>query len=253
MKGVDMYGWRGSIGFICPAISDTVLLEYYRVMPEGVLITTVDLKIQNLVENELEAAVTRIEEAVRILQYEQVQIFVVGGTPPITRMGLEADRQIIERIETLTGKPATTEPTFEVEALRSLSCKRIAVVSPFPEGVNKKMNAYYEHAGLEVAVLKELGIVKPGDIAKQRFNASYLAAREAFRDANGKVDAVFIACPRWPVVRNIGPLEKELGVPVVTSAQAAVWKSLRMLSINEAPAGFGRLFAGFDTARAAMM
>jgi len=35
MKGVDMYGWRGSIGFICPAISDTVLLEYYRVMPEG--------------------------------------------------------------------------------------------------------------------------------------------------------------------------------------------------------------------------
>lgn len=253
MKETHQYGWRGHIGFICPAISDTVLLEYYRVMPEGVLITSVDLKIQNLVENELAAAVTRIEEAVKILEYEQVQIFVMGGTPPITRMGLDADKKIIKHIEALTGKPATTEPTFEVEALRSLSCKRIAVVSPFPAGVNRKMNAYYEHAGFEVVAVKELEIVKPGDIAKQRFNASCQAAREAFHEAKGMVDAVFIACPRWPVVRNIAPLEKELGVPVVTSAQAAVWKSLRMLGINEVPAGFGRLFAGFDTARAAMM
>ena len=168
-------------------------------------------------------------------------------------MGLEADKEIIARIEALTGKPATTEPTFEVEALKSLSCKRIAVVSPFPEGVNRKMNAYYEHAGLEVFVVKELGIVRPGEIAKQRFNASYLAAKEAFLEAKGMVDAIFIACPRWPTVRNIGLLEKELGVPVVTSAQAAVWKSLTMLGIREVPAGFGQLFAGFDLASASMM
>jgi len=32
---------------------------------------------------------------------------------------------------------------------------------PVSRGREQKMNAYYEHAGLEVAVLKELGIVKP--------------------------------------------------------------------------------------------
>ena len=248
-----MYGWRGSIGLICPAISDTVLLEYYRVLPEGVLITTVDLKIQNLVETELAAAVGKIEEAVKVLEYERVQAFLVGGTPPITRMGFEADKQIIERIEALTGKPATTEPTFEVEALRSLSCKRIAMVSPFAAGLNQQLKSFYEYSGFEVAVVKELGIVKPGEIAKQRFNASYLLAKEAFLEAKGTVEAILIACPRWPVVRNIGLLEKELGVPVVTSAQAAVWKSLTMLGIREVPAGFGQLFAGFDLASASMM
>lgn len=245
-----MYGWRGKIGFVCPAISDTVLHEYYRVMPEGVLITTVDLKIQNLVETELAEAVGKIEEAVKILEYEQVQIFLVGGSPPITKMGFDADRKIIERIEALTGKPTSTEPTFEVEALKSLSCKRIAMVSPFAEGLNQQLKSYYEYAGFEVAVVRELGIVKPGEIAAQRFNASYLLAKEAFLKAKGGVDAVFIACPRWPTVGNIGLLEKELGVPVVTSAQAAAWKALCMLGIREAPAGFGRLFAGFDTVQA---
>lgn len=248
-----MYGWRGSIGFVCPAISDTVLLEYYRVMPQGVLITTVDLKIQNLIDSELTAAAGKIEEAVRTLEYEGVQAFLVGGAPPITKMGLDADKKIIAQIEALTGKPATTEPTFEVEALRSLSCKRIAMVSPFAEGLNKQLKAYYEYSGLEVVVVKELGIVKPGDIAKQRFNASYLLAKAAFLEAKGMVDAVFIACPRWPTVRSIAPLEKELGVPVVTSAQAAAWKALTMLGIHEAPAGYGQLFAGFSSTPASMM
>lgn len=248
-----MYGWRGKIGFVCPAISDTVLLEYYRVMPEGMLITTVDLKIQNLVETELDAAVNKIEEAVKILEYEQVQIFLIGGSPPITKMGFEADRQIIERIEELTGKPTTTEPTLEVEALRSLSCKRIAMVTPFAEGLNQQLKSYFEYSGLEVVVVKGLGIVKPGEIGKQRFNASYLLAKEAFLEAKGRVDAIFIVCPRWPTVRNIEPLEKDLGVPVVTSAQATAWKALTMLGIREAPAGFGQLFAGFETASAPMM
>jgi maleate isomerase len=248
-----MYGWRGKIGFVCPAISDTVLLEYYRVLPEGVLITTVDLKIQNLVETELVAAANRIEEAIQVLEYEQVQAFLVGGTPPITRMGFEADRRIIEQIHALTGKPASTEPTFEVEALRSLSVTRIAMVSPFAQALNQQLKSYYEYAGFEVVVVKELGIVKPGDIAKQRFNASYLLSKEAFLEAKGMVDAVFIACPRWPTVRSIGPLEMDLGVPVVTSAQAAAWKALTMLGIREVPAGFGQLFAGFDIASHSMM
>jgi len=44
---------------------------------------------------------------------------------------------------------------------------------------------------------------------------------------------------RWPTVRSIEPLEKELGVPVVTSAQAAAWKALTMLGIHEVPAVTG--------------
>jgi len=97
----------------------------------------VDLKIQNLVENELEAAVTRIEEAVRILQYEQCR-YLLWGNATHHQDGTGGGQTDHRAHRNFNREAATTEPTFEVEALRSLSCKRIAVVSPFPEGVNRR-------------------------------------------------------------------------------------------------------------------
>lgn len=247
-----MYGWRGKIGMVCPAISDTVLLELYHVAPEGILITAVDLKIQNLVDAELTQAMTKIEEAVKILDYEEVQTFIVGGTPPIIKLGFDADKEIIQKIEALTGKPASTEPTLEVEALRSLNLNRIAIVSPYNEERNQQLKSFFEYSGFEIVVIKGLDIVKNVDITKQRFNRSYLFAKEAFREAKGAIDGILITCPRWPTVRSIAPLERELGVPVVTTAQATVWKALSMLGIREVQPGHGKLFEGFATTNAGL-
>jgi len=240
-----MYGWRGKFGYVCPSICDTVLLEFYHVMPDGVLITPVDLKVQNLVDGELSAAVNRIEEAVKILDHEEVQIIIVGGTPPIIKLGFDADQEIIKKIEALTGKPASTEPTIEVEALRSLSLKRIALVSPYTDERNQQLKSYYESRGFEVVVAKGLNIVKNVDITKQRFNKAYLFAQEAYLEAKGEVDGILLACPRWPTVKSIDSLERDLGIPVVTTAQATVWKALLMLNVREVRAGYGKLFSGF--------
>jgi maleate cis-trans isomerase len=242
-----MYGWRGKLGFVNPSICDTVLLELYRILPEGVLITPVDLKVQNLVDKEFQEAMGKIEEAVKVLDYEEIQAILVAGTPPIIKLGFEADKEIIKAVEILTGKPASTGPTAEVDALRSLGLKRIALVSPFAETLNQNLKAFLEHRGFQVVISKGLGIVKNVDLAKQPFHAAYMLAKEAFLEAKGNVDGIFISCPRWPTVRSIAPLEQDLGVPVITGAQAIVWKSLSMLSIHEVQKGYGKLFAGFSS------
>ncbi len=46
------YGWRGKFGFINPAIADSVVLEFYKLLPEGVLATIVDQKVQNLADED---------------------------------------------------------------------------------------------------------------------------------------------------------------------------------------------------------
>ena len=242
-----MYGWRGKFGFVNPSICDTVLLEFYRILPEGVLITPVDLKVQNLIDKEFREAVGRIEEAVKILDYEEVQAILVAGTQPIIKLGFDADREIIKKVETLTGKPASTGPTAEVEALRFLGLKRIALVSPFDEALNQHLKSFLEYRGFEVVIARGLGIVKNVDLARQPFHAAYMLAKEAFLEAKGKVDGIFISCPRWPTVGSIAPLEQDLGVPVVTGAQAMVWKALSMLDIHEVQPGYGKLFAGFSS------
>jgi maleate isomerase len=244
-----MYGWRGKIGYISPAIFDTGSLEYYQILPEGILITAVNLHTQNLVDEEFAKAFSKFEEAVKMLDYEDVQIIIAAGTPVITKLGFEADKEIIKKIELLTGKPASTGPTAEVEAMRSLGMKRIAMVSPFSEALNKHQKSYFEYCGFEVAVVKGLDIVKNADLTKQPFYRSYILAKEAFQEAKGMIDGILIRCPRWPTVRNIAPLETDLGVPVVTAPQAVVWKALTMLNVREVRPGYGRLFAAFEQSR----
>jgi maleate cis-trans isomerase len=178
-----------------------------------------------------------------------VQVIIVAGTPVITKLGFDADKEIIKRVETLTGKPASTGPTAEVDAMRSLGMKRIAMVSPFSETLNKQQKSFFEYSGFEVAVVKGLNIVKNADLTKQPFYKSYILAKEAFQEAKGMIDGILIRCPRWPTVRNIGPLERDLGVPVVTAAQAVVWKALTMLNVREVRPGYGSLFAAFEQSR----
>lgn len=241
-----MYGWRGKFGFVTPSISDTVLMEFYRMLPEGVLVTTVDLKIQNLVDEEFGEAMDKIDEAVKILDYEEVEAIIVGGTPPITKMGFDAESKIIDGVQSATGKPASTTPTAEVGAMKALGLKRIGFVSPYQEPLHRHLEAYLEHAGFEVIVSRGLDIVKNVHLTQQNFHRAYMVAKEAFLEVDGEVDGLFITCPRWPVVRCIDALERDLGVPVVSSAQALVWKALSMLNIREVRAGYGKLFAGFE-------
>ena len=242
-----MYGWRGKFGFINPSVCDTPLLEFYQILPEGILVTPADLKIQNLTDQEFQGAMTRIMDAVKIVDYEEAQAIIVGGTPPITKMGFDADKKIIKEVEALTGKPASTTPTAETDALKFLGLKRIALVSPYVEALNQHLKSYFEYCGFEVVVVRGLGIVKNADLTKVSFDTAYTASKEAYLKAKGAIDGIFLTCPRWPTVRCIAPLERDLGIPVVSTAQALVWKALSMLNIREVKPGFGKLFKEFTS------
>ena len=242
-----MYGWRGRLGWIGPSISDTVLLEFYHILPEGVLVTPYDLGVQAVVDEEFQKVVGRFDEAARILKDTEVQAIFVGGTPAITKLGFDQDKAIIRRIEALTGLPTSTTPTAEVDAMRTLGMKRIAIVSPYAEALNQHLKSYLEYCGFIVVVVKGHGLVKNVDFSKGTSYMTYMMVKEAFREAKGEVDGIFFMCPRWPTVKSIEPLERDLGVPVVTTAQAIVWKGLSLLQVNEVKPGYGKLFSGFRT------
>jgi len=243
-----MYGWRGKFGFINPSICDSVLLEFYQILPEGILVTPADLKIQNLTDEEFKKeAINRIMEAVKTVDYEEVQAIIVGGTPPITKMGFEVEKEIITKVETLTKKPSSTTPTAEIDALKFLGLKRIALVSPYVDALNLHLKSYLEYRGFEVVAVSGLGIVKNAHLTQVSFDTAYTLAKETFLKAKASVDGIFLTCPRWPTVRCIAPLEKDLGVPVVSTAQALVWKALSLLNIREVRPGFGKLFKEFES------
>jgi maleate isomerase len=235
-----MYGWRARIGKISPSRSDSFTYEFYKIAPEGVVLVLSGFTIYELVGNDIERAHQRIEESAKDLAKVGVDFIITGGTPIFTYKGKGSDQAVIERIKELTGIPSTTTITSEMSALEKLGMKRIAIASPFEEERYSLLKDFLEQVGFDVLNIKGLGIRVASEIAKVTSHEVYRFAKEVFLEAPD-ADGIFIPCPRWPTIGVIDKLEMDLGVPVVTSSAAMIWKAFDHLKIKEPVLGYGQL------------
>lgn len=238
MEG-EYYGWRGKIGLISPAISDSTILELYKVLPDGVLVTAVDLRVQNLVEAEFDRVITGYQDAARVLAYEGVEVVIAGGTPPLIKAGFETPERMIQAIQKITGKPTTTTPTAQVNALQTAGIKKVLMVTPYKPHLNELIKQYFEFVGFEVVHVKGANIEKNSDLVRHPLSHLYRLVRDAVAEASSSFDGVLIECPRWPVVSLVEVLETDLGVPVVATAEAMALDALRLMNIRDAKMGRG--------------
>ena len=235
-----MYGWRGRIGHVGAAIHDTTGLEFHQLLPQGVMLVYTTLNVQNLVEAEFDRAFDLMEQGALILAREEVGAIIIGGDPIFTYKGLGSHQQIIDAVYSKTGIPTSTNISASMDALKTLSVRRLAVATPYTSERNEALRHYLEGSGFEVLAIKGLGITRNVELTRVPFRVSYQLAVEVFRKAEN-AEGIYIPCPRWPVVRNIDPLEKDLDVPIVSHVQAMTWWGLKALGLKERILGFGTL------------
>lgn len=72
-----------------------------------------------------------------------------------------------------------------------------------------------------------------------RADAMYRQVRAA---VPAGMDGIVMVGNGLSCIDAIAPLEQDLGLPVVTSNQAALWQALRLSGVNAAVPGYGRLF-----------
>ena len=235
-----MYGWRARIGMVFPSRGDSFIYEFYKVVPEGVVLVPSIVGLFNLTKEELGAAILQYRSAARDLAQVGVNTIVLTGSPLFQLQGFGSDQTMIHEVEKETGIPTLTSVTAEVEALRFLKMKKLVIATPFREEVDERSAAWYRKAGFDVLKIKGLGIEKNSEIARLPFYAPYQLARDTFLETPG-AEGIYIACPRWGTIGIIEKLEQDLGVPVVSSSQATLWMALRKAHVNERINGYGRL------------
>ena len=236
-----MYGWRGRFGHVSPGLHDTQGLEFNRLLPDGVMVVSTTMTVvQTLADAEFEQAFSMMEQRALALAREEVSAIVVGGDPIFCLKGIGSHQRIIDAIYAKTGIPTSTSISASMDALKSLKVKRLALATPFSTEKNESLRRYLDGSGFEVLAVKGLGVTRNVDFTRVPFDASYRMAVESFREAE-KAEGIYISCPRWPVVMNIDRLEKDLGVPVITSTQAMAWFGLKSLGIKEPIKGYGTL------------
>jgi maleate cis-trans isomerase len=240
-----MLGWRARIGVLVPPGNPTVEPEFYRMAPAGVTVHFGRLEGFQMpgipgAPGEMERRTLAYLEALpgpaRALGAVRPAVVVLAHTASSYATGFAGEPALVDRITTLTGAPALTAAGAVLAALRCLGVRRLALGSPYPDTIGALARAYWAGAGFEILGMASLAGTE--NIYGETEARAYELGRRA--DVKG-ADAVLLSGTGLPTVGVIEALEHDLGKPVISSTQAAVWQALRMAGVHQPISGFGRL------------
>lgn len=240
-----MYGWRAKIGHVAPSRGDTLVYEFYRMLPQGFMILNSTGTIRQLVDADFEKQLQRSEEATQDLVENKCDAIIVGGSPLFTKLGYGSDIEMSKKLTAKFGVPISAGISGEIEALRSLGLKTLVVATPHEDSLNQRMKAFLETSGFQVLKIEGYGVRKNADLTDMDIHAAYKIAKKLYEQAP-QADGIFVPCPRWPTITDVDLLEREISKPVVTSCQAYIWHALRKAKVRERVTGFGRLMASLE-------
>ena len=232
------YGDRARIGMLLPSVNRAAEPQITEMLPTGVSLHTTRLRLQSSEEEHINEMVADVERGAVMLADADVDLIVFHCTAA-SMFAPGFDDSIIDRIETATGKPATSTSKGCVEAFETVGAKKITLTTPYIQVTNDREVAFLASHGVEVLSETGLGITGDGG-AMLAVEPDEWRQRVTAQDEQSS-QAAFLSCTAIRAVEAITPIEAEIDKPVVTSNQAMVWHALRKLGIDDRPAGYGRL------------
>src|SRR3954470_3794546 len=145
-----MYGWRAKIGHVAPSRGDTLVYEFYKMMPDGFMLLNSTGTIRQLVDADFDRQLKRIEEAAQDLVENKCDAIIIGGSPLFTKLGFGSDLEMGNRLTAKFGVPVAAGITGEIEALRSLDINKLVVATPHEDSLNERMKRFLEASGFDV-------------------------------------------------------------------------------------------------------
>lgn len=237
-----MGNWRAHIGKVSPSRGDTYVYEFYSIVPKDILLTLTATSVKNLTPDNLSLAFSSYEESALTLVEEGVETLILAGGPIFFSQKAGSEEELCSRLQKASSIPVTTTYLSSVHACKALGIKRLGIISPFKETLNKFVRSYFEEKGFKVSFIRGLGIERNIDISKLPENAAFDLTMTAYRE-EPEVDGYYITCARWRSAEAISALEKETGKPVINTVQASIWSAFKSLGIKEKISGYGSLLS----------
>ena len=233
------YGWRGKVGIVMPHTGSAPEHEFHKYRPEGVTIFTTRVLFEKVDPKGLDEMSRRVMDGAKLLGSAGMDIIVFPCTTGSLIRGYGYDQQLIEEIKAASGvKKAMTTSTAIVRAMKAVGAKKLVVTTPYSAEVDQVEKKFLEDSGFEVLDIRGLGVTDPRAIPKVQIDELYHLTMSMDRS---QADAVFISCTGLCFLDYVPELEEELGMPLVTSIQATMWKALRAIGRKD-DLGLGGLF-----------
>lgn len=213
---------RCKIGLLVPS-SDTVIEgDLWRRLPAHVLLHVARMYLsettvigeERMLKEELAPAARRVASA-------EPELIVFGCTSAAALHGLEGDQALSDRIKGIAGCPTITVMQAAVCEIEKLNCSRLFLFTPYVEKLTERLENTLTEAGLPVVGADGLGLDQDLAIAAVSPEEIGKAVIKAASHNRPRPDAIFISCTTFRAFDALGIVEGELGIPVVTSNQAA--------------------------------
>lgn len=226
------------IGLLLPSSNTIQESEFNRILPDGVTLHVARLPLRTVEPASTAKLVEDIETESQKLADADVDAIVLAATAPSSRNGLGYDKDLIKRIETASGRKATTASTALTQALNTLEVKRLVIGAPWSHATNVTTAAFLQASGFTVLAHQALGHVRNLEIG--------LLDEQTARDMGVAVNradaqAVMLACGNWNTIGIVDGLESTIGKPVLTTNQVSLWAVLRLAGYHAPVFGWGRL------------
>ena len=233
------------LGLLLPSSNSTQEPEFTEVLPHTVSLHCSRLTLSNIDADSTVRIVEELDKESRKLADAEVDVIVLAATAPSSRLGRGYDVELIKRITSASGKPATTASTATLEAFAVLGIRRIALAAPWSEAVNQTVASFMEANNIEVVHQEAMGIVRNSEVGRLNPETAFTLGQKVDRP---NADAVFLACGNWWTMSVIDRLEQDVGKPVLTTNSTTIWAALNLMGCSEPVQGYGKLLRDHRTA-----
>lgn len=227
------------VGLLIPSSNTVMEVDFYRNLPED---TTLHTGRMYMVETTAAGEDLMLREhtmpAAEAVGTVNPHVVVFGCTSAGALYGDEYDRDLCARIGRATGAVPISVIASVNRDLHASGAARVAVITPYVEELNVRIQASIEAEGFEIACLHGMGISTNFEIAQVTPPQIVEFVRERL-GARVPAEALFVSCTNFNAIGALPALREIYDVPIVTSNLAAlnaVRRELALLTETPAPA-----------------
>ena len=234
-------GARARIGLIVLSSDYTLEHEFRQVFTQsGVdLYHARILNTPDITPKSLRAMGSTITEtASRLLPDDNLDVLAYGCTSASTVLGPDEVNDMLRAAKPMA---KTTNPiSAAFAAFQAFGAKRIAVLTPYRNDVNRYVQTALECGGVDIPVFGSFNEELDPIVSKIDMNSLRNGIRALLDEA--PVDAVFVSCTSIRTMHLVNRFEKEFDLPITSSNHAMTWHCMRLAGVTETIEGYGSLF-----------
>jgi maleate isomerase len=209
------------IGLIVPSSNTVMEPDFHRHLGPDYIVSTARIFLEDVTrESEVRMLGDDLSRAVEMIRTTAPDAVVFGCTSAGALGTLAHDDGIAATICTGANATGITVLRSVLTELGALGPRKVAVFTPYLEDLTSSIASSLAEAGFPPIKAVGMGILSNLEIG--RVTPSEIVAFVKSQIEGCTPDCVFLSCTNWRAIEAIEPLKKMLGVPVLSSNQAAI-------------------------------